>query len=471
MLKLKRNTINLLITFFLISLFSFFITFNKFYNISTNNNLILIIPLFIILISIVSYLILLFTIPLKIYGVKKFYLENHKLLLPIFALIALYVVSYFISPIEITSNSTLLNFLFKNTNLSNFIFKNFTVIFLIIFILNIFLINQLKFQEKEVFNILLKFSIFFLFLAILQNILFYINKEIWVSNYISDANNCIYFQFLPFGISGKRNYEIIPFIIGYALTLGLNKNKYLFLNSLFFIACYLTYSKNLWVTLIFLNIIGFFIFGKIFLIKRIFVKIFFLVITIYLLSFYLSAKDQCNPRIIDYTKIKIISLININNNEELNSIKKETILKLTPFQVYYGADNKISDNEFIAKTDYLLDSTKPRMEIYKESLKKISEKKLFGYGVNNYTLESNNSSNSESEFLKILLDIGVVGMILWLYFSIQLFKNCKSNWSFLILLSIMSLSLFNIYSWFLPIYFILTCVIFFEKNVRTKSIL
>ena len=471
MLKLKRNSINLLVTFFLISLFSFFITFNKFYINSTNNNLILIIPIFIILISIVSYLILVFTIPVKIYRVKKFYLENHKLLLPIFALVALYVVSYLISPIEITSNSKLLNFLFKNTNLRNFIFKNFTVIFLIIFILNIFLINQLKFQEKEVFNILLKFSLFFLFLAVLQNILFYIIKDFWFSNYISDANNCIYFQFLPFGISGKRNYEIIPFIIGYALTLGLNKNKYIFLNILFFVACFLTYSKNLWVTLIFLNIISFFIFDKIFLIKSIFLKIFFLVITIYLFSFYFSTNDQCNPNIKDYTKIKIISLININDNKKLNKIKKDAILNMTSFKVYHGDHNQISNNEFIAKTDNLLDSTKPRKEIYKESLKKISEKKLFGYGVNNYTLESNNSSNSESEFLKILLDIGVVGMILWLYFSIQLFKNCKSNWSFLILLSTMSLSLFNIYSWFLPIYFILTCVIFFEKNVRTKSTL
>jgi len=470
-IKLKRNNISLLVTFFLISLFSFFITFNKFYIISTNNNLILIIPIFIILISIVSYLILVITIPVKINVVKKFYLENHKILLPIFALITLYVVSYFISPIEITSNSTLLNFLFKNTNLSNFIFKNFTVIFLIIFILNIFLINQLKFQEKEVFNILLKFSLFFLFLAVLQNILFYIIKDIWYSNYISDANNCIYFQFLPFGISGKRNYEIIPFIIGYALTLGLNKNKYIFLNLLFFIACFLTYSKNLWVSLIFLNIISFFIFDKIFLIKRIFLKIFFLFITICLLNLYLSTKDKCNSKIIDYTKVKIISLININNNKVLNSIKKEAILNLTPFESYYVDRNQLSESEFIAQTDYLLDSTKPRIEIYKESLKKISEKKLFGYGLNNYTLESNNSSNSESEVLKILLDVGIVGMILWLYFFIQLFKNCKSNWSFLILLSTMSLSLFNIYSWFLPIYFILTCVIFFEKNVRIKSIL
>ena len=133
--------------------------------------------------------------------------------------------------------------------------------------------------------------------------------------------------------------------------------------------------------------------------------------------------------------------------------------------------NTYNEKEFVAATNHLLDSTIPRKNIYKESLKKISEKKMFGYGPNNYILKSNNSNNSESEFLKILLDLGVIGIFVWIYFFVQLFKECKSKWSFLILLSIISLSLFNIYSWFLPIYFIVTCIIFFEKNVRSKSIL
>ena len=111
--------------------------------------------------SISSYLILIISIPINIKVVKKFYLENRKLLLSIFILITIYIVSYFILPAKITYHSILLNFIFKDINLSNFIFKNFIVFFLIIFILNIFLINQLKFQEKEVFNILLKFSLFF----------------------------------------------------------------------------------------------------------------------------------------------------------------------------------------------------------------------------------------------------------------------------------------------------------------------
>jgi hypothetical protein len=470
LIKFINNNINLLITTFLISFFSFFVTFNKFYYLSTNNQLFLIIPLLLILLSATSYLILVAIIPLNIKVIKKFYFEKRKLLLSFFALIILYIVNYFLINSETVSNSILLNFLFSNNNIGNFFFRNFNIFFLIIFIFNIFLICQLKIPEKDIFIILLQFSLFFLILAVFQNIIFFSDIGNQVSKYITDTNNCIYFQFLPFGISGKRNYEIIPFIIGYVLTIGLYKNKYIFLNLLFFSACFFTYSKNLWVTLAIINVISFFIFDKIKFLKLIFLKLLILIISILLLTKAISLKDNCNPQIASYTAVKIISLFNIIENEKLTLVKENQIKNLKAFNNYF-IDKDYSDEEFIVAINYLLDSTVPRKEIYKESLKKISEKKMFGYGPNNYVLKSNNSNNSESEFLKILLDLGVIGIIVWIYLFVQLLKECKSKWSFLILFSIISLSLFNIYSWFLPIYFILTCVIFFETNVRSKSIL
>jgi O-antigen ligase len=469
LVKFIKNNINLLITTFLISFFSFFVTFNKFHGLSTNNKLFLIIPLLTILLSVTSYLMLVAIIPLNIKVIKKFYFEKRKLLLSFFALIILYIVNYFLINTETESSSALLNFLFNNYKVSNFFFKNFNIFFLIIFIFNIFLICQLKIPEKNIFNILLQFSLFFLILAIFQNIIFFLDSGSLISKYITDINNCIYFQFLPFGVSGKRNYEIIPFIIGYILTIGFNKNKYIFLNLLFFVACFLTYSKNLWVTLVIINLISFFILDKIRFLKNLFLKLSILIISIFLLAITTPLKNNCEPKIINYTIVKIISLLNIFENDKLTSIKEENIKKLTAFKNY--VDNTLNEKEFVATTNHLLDSTVPRKNIYKESLKKISEKIMFGYGPNNYILKSNNSNNSESEFLKILLDLGVIGIFVWIYFFVQLFKECKSKWSFLILLSIISLSLFNIYSWFLPIYFIVTCIIFFEKNVRSKSIL
>ncbi len=481
LIKLKKKTANFLITVFLISFFSFFITFNHFYNLSSNNNIIIIIPILIFTFSIISYVVLILSISINHESIKKIFVEQQKVLMVIILLILLYAISYFFISIENKSNSTILNFIFVNEILNNIIFKNYIIFFLLAFIFNIFLAKQLNFNQNEIFSILLKFSIFFLLFAVIQNIIFFFNLKD-ISKYLTNIANCYYFQFLPFGLSGKRNYEILPFVIGYALTLGIYKNKFTFINIIFFVACFLTYSKNLWVALIILNLIASFLYDKIKVLKFLFIKITVTVIIILFLNATFNIVKSCNPSIKDYTIIKLLSLININNHSEnLTKIKRKSLENMKSFEAYFSkesSDNKTkkeesSDNKtkFIDNVEYLLDSTPPRLDIYKESLKKISEKKFFGYGHNNYILKSNNSSNSESELFKILLDIGIIGFLLWSYLIIQLLCYCKSKWSLLILSSILSLSLFNIYSWFLPIYFILPFIISFEKRVPSKSIL
>ena len=470
MIKLKKKKVNFLITVFLISFFSFFITFNHFYKLFSNNNILIIIPILIFTFSIISYAALVLIITPNLKSVKKFFLGEQKILIAVMLLMLVYTILYFFIPIENKSNSSLLNFVFKNEILNNLIFKNYIILFLLAFIFNIFLAKKLSINESEVFSILLKFSIFFLLLAIIQNIIFFSFRDI--SKYLTNISNCQYFQFLPFGLSGKRNYEIIPFVIGYALTLGAHKNKFTFINIIFFVASFLTYSKNLWITLIVLNFIALFLYDKFKILKYFIIKIITVFITILFLNTTFNIVENCNPNIKDYTLIKLISLINLNNHsDQLTKVKKDSLENMNSFEKYFSVDKNENKEEFIKKVEYLLDSTKPRLDIYKESLKKISEKKFFGYGHNNYVLKSNNSSNSESELLKILLDIGIVGFLLWTYLIIQLINNCKSNWSLLIVFSILSLSLFNIYSWFLPIYFILTFAIFFERRVPNKSIL
>ena len=133
---------------------------------------------------------------------------------------------------------------------------------------------------------------------------------------------------------------------------------------------------------------------------------------------------KCNPNIKDYTIIKIFSLIGISQIESINTIKTDSLKKMSSFRLKVITDN---EDEFLKRVDYLLDSTAPRMEIYKESVKKISKKILLGYGSNNFKLSSNNSSNSESEPLKILLDLGVIGLLVWIYLYFQLLKSCKPN--------------------------------------------
>lgn len=471
MIKLKKKTANFLISVFLILFFSFFITFNHFYKLSSNNNILIIIPILIVTFSIISYVILVLSIPINLKIVKKFFVEQQKILIAIILLIVLYAISCFFIPIENKSNSKILNFIFVNEILNNIIFKNYIIFFLLAFIFNIFLAKQLNINENEIFSILLKFSIFFLLLAVIQNIIFFSNLK-GISMYLTNIGNCQYFQFLPFGLSGKRNYEILPFVIGYALTLGIYKNKFTFINIIFFVSCFLTYSKNLWVALIILNFIALFLYDKTKVLKFLIIKITVTLITILFLNTAFNIVKSCNPNIKDYTLIKLLSLVNVSNHsEKLTAIKKKSLENMRAFEVYFTFNPEHNKTEYIKKVEYLLDSTTPRLNIYKESLKKISEKKIFGYGHNNYILKSNNSSNSESELFKILLDIGIIGFLLWSYLIIQLLNYCKSKWSLLTLISILSLSLFNIYSWFLPIYFILSFIIFFEKRVPSKSIL
>lgn len=468
MIKLSNNITNFLITFFLILVYSLFIIINKYYRLANENYLFLIIPISIFLLCAACYLLLLLSVPINLKIIKKFFLDEYKILLTICVLILLYSLSYTIVSQENTNNSTTLKNFFNNKGLEDFFYKNYIIFFLLVFIVNIFLVKQLKIQEKQIFFILLSFSIFFLTISILQNIIHF-SKINNLSKYITDMDNCTYFQFLPFAVNGKRNFEILPFLIGYILTLGIYKNKFILINTTFFIACFLTYSKNLWIAIIFINIISFFLYNKINILKFFIFKIIILLLTIISLNFIFETFDKkCNPNIKDYTIIKIFSLIGISQIESINTIKTDSLKKMSSFRLKVITDN---EDEFLKRVDYLLDSTAPRMEIYKESVKKISKKILLGYGSNNFKLSSNNSSNSESEPLKILLDLGVIGLLVWIYLYFQLLKSCKTKWSLLLILSILSLSAFNIYSWFLPTYFIVTSIIFFENNERHKSIL
>jgi len=468
LIKLSNNITNFLITFFLILVYSLFIIINKYYRLANENYLFLIIPISIFLLCAACYLLLLLSVPINLKIIKKFFLNEYKILLTICVLILLYSLSYSIVSQENTNNSATLKNFFNHEGLEDFFYKNYIIFFLLVFIVNIFLVKQLKIQEKQIFFILLSFSIFFLTISILQNIIHF-SKINNLSRYITDMDNCTYFQFLPFAVDGKRNFEILPFLIGYILTLGIYKNKFILINTTFFIACFLTYSKNLWIAIIFINITSFFLYNKINILKFFIFKIIILLLTIISLNFIFETFDKkCNPNIKDYTIIKIFSLIGISQNEVVNSIKMDSLKKMSSFRLKIITNN---EDEFLKRVDYLLDSTAPRIEIYKESVKKISKKILLGYGSNNFKLSSNNSSNSESEPLKILLDLGIIGLLVWIYLYFQLLKSCKTKWSLLLILSILSLSAFNIYSWFLPTYFIVTSIIFFENNERHKSIL
>lgn len=459
-----------LITLSFISFFTFFIIFNKYSALSKDSNLyFILIPFFFLFLSSLIYLLLILNLKINIESIKYFHKNYFKLSVSVYFLIVLCLLNYIFIETNQVPHSNLLKFIFGDSELYNFVYRNIILIFFIFFLINSFIIKQLALDDNDAYKIFLNFSLFFLLLSFV-NFLFFIFFEMnnFYFKYLSDMNNCIYFQFLPFGHSGKRHYEIIPFIIGYAITLKAHNRKIKILNIFFFLSCFLSFSKNVWITLLIINL--FYLLStnlKNFLIKFV-LKILILLLTIFLIDITYKVVKNCEINFKSYTIYKLLSL-NITQNERISDLKKSHLKKISSMDKYFSK-SIMTDDEILKRKDFILNSTSSRVQIYKESFKKFKEKIFFGFGSNNYLLNSNNSSNPESEILKILLDFGLIGILFWFIFFGNLLINCKTDWSFYILLSIASLSLFNIYSWFPPIYQILSLIIFFNLKKSNKFI-
>lgn len=449
-----------LITLASISFFIFFIIFNKYSSLSKVSNFyFILIPFFFLFLSLFIYLLLTLNLKINIGSIKYFHKNYPGLSISVYFLVILYLLNYIFIETNQVPHSNLLKFFFGDGELYNFIYRNIILIFLIFFLINSFIINQLALTDKDAYKIFFNFSLFFLLLSFF-NFLIYLFLDIdhFYTEYLSDMNNCVYFQFLPFGHSGKRHYEVIPFIIGYVITLKVHNKKLEILNIFFFISCFLSFSKNIWITLFVINLFYFFSTNLKGFFRKFFLKILILFLTVLLIDVAYKVVKNCDNSLKSYTIYKLLSL-NINQNKKVNDLKKSFLKKIDSFDIYFEKSN-INANEELEMKEFLLNSTNSRIDIYKESLKKFKEKLFFGFGSNNYLLNSNNSSNPESEILKILLDCGLIGILFWFIFFWNLLINCKTDWSFYILLVIASLSLFNIYSWFLPTYQLTSLAIF-----------
>ena len=459
MQKYSRANLNNVFAILLITQFAFFIILNKyFFFYKQSNNFFILIPIIILFVSVILvYTYLFFLNKHSIKNLKFFINSNKDIIISIILICITSILSRLLNDENNFSlKSESLKVLVKYLNL-NLIYDYYLIIFFLFFLFNLYIF---KLHEKNrslcVFDILLKFSIFYLIYALLINFVFYFFEFFKFDNswfvYFADTDNCIYFQFLPIGISGKRHYEIIVFLIGYVLTFN-NKN-YGKLNIIFFIVCALSFSRNLWIAILFINFFNIIFTKRLVIFLNLIKKMAILFLSIIVLNFIFTnfTKKNCNPGILNYSLIKSLSLINILKIKYLDNLIYKNTGKLDSFRVY---NDKRDNNEFINDTLILLDSTPKRIEIYKESVKKIIKKPLIGYGFNNYRLSSNQSINSESQILKIFLDGGILGIIVWFLFVFKFYCKIKSYWQLNIFLALLSLSLLNIYSWFPFLYTIL----------------
>ena len=212
----------------LITQFVFFITFTRYYFFSINKNSDFIFyPYTFIAIIVTIYILLFIKSDFRFKEIKKFYLSHAKLIKIALLIIFLYNLSFFYADYSNQIKVNLVNFFFKNFNfIIDYVSRNTVIFFLTFFIFNLYLVWKLKLKDTNVINILLNFSKFFLFLSIINLILYLLSYKtdyIKIYHLFSDLENCLYFQFLPIGADSKRNYEIIPFLFGYVLTLNLNQ--------------------------------------------------------------------------------------------------------------------------------------------------------------------------------------------------------------------------------------------------------
>ena len=354
-----------------------------------------------------------------------------------------------------------------NLILGNFIDCSYTVICsLIIFALFflIFYLNKLKINLTKVFIII---GLIFIIIAFYNLIIYYLGylgmiKTNYFFNIIPFRGDYgTYFQYLPFAIEGKRNDEIIIFILAYTccfyLFLSKEKNKSPSLIYILFITSFLTFSKNLWLDIIIITLclLIYFPKKKYKIITILCKSIIFLTLTIliiYLIQIKIDTftlKDQ-NPKkhfisVIDYTLIKF----NFKYNNETKSIFK---LKDQLNSQSKNIKHKEINNNYDA--NYYFNSTPQRKIIYKTIINKLNINNIFlGSGVNSINFEIINTdrqneilyiTNAESGIVQILFEIGVVGLFIYLIFFLNLMKIITKEGK-IIFLSLLFLSIFNSY--------------------------
>jgi hypothetical protein len=308
------------------------------------------------------------------------------------------------------------------------------------------------------------------------------------------GNYHFYFQLLPFATDGKRNDEILIYAIAYVavylLYLRTNERKFKYLVVIIFILCFLTYSKNLWLNIISTNFILIFIYrqNKILLIKIL--KTFFwsviglilAICTIFLWQlksdeyFGIKKNNFHFSSIISYTIIRLgFELIPNNYNKYEKFIYNNNIDKIT---------NEIKNNKSLSEFDkiklkeklhnfekrktyasantenvnYYFNSTPERVIIYKTIINELKEfdlKRIFlGKGLNSISIKIQDKNykntansiivNSESQFLQVIYEIGLIGFFLYciLIFKFLKILNTESKVFFI---SFLFLHIFNSY--------------------------
>jgi hypothetical protein len=443
----KIDIVNICFVSLIFELFIFFITKNYI------NEKILIFHIIIIV-----GLIVFFTINIDLSNIKRKLSSLKYLFTCLLVLIFLYARKiHYSEHLNQTLTCKKINLIF-----SNFLDCSYTIFFCLIIFVFFFL---LFYFNKFKINLIKVFSYLGLILAIIAfyNIIFYYLNyfDIVKNNYLFNiipfrGNYSFYFQFLPFAIDGKRNDEILIFSLAYIcyfyFYINREKDKSPYYIYLFFIICFLTYSKNIWIEVILITFCLFIYFPqKKFEIIKIFGKsIIFLILTLLIINFIQVKIDTFTLKG-ENPKKHYISLINytlIKFNFKFSHEKKKIITSDLDKDKLRNLKNNFMDE------NYYFNSTPERIIIYKNIINKLNINNFFlGNGLNSINFEIVNLDNkkkifkivnSESGLLQILFEIGLVGLFFYLFIIFNLMKLITAEGK-VIFLSLLFLTIFNSY--------------------------
>jgi hypothetical protein len=389
-------------------------------------------------------------------------------------------------------------------NLPVFICKNWSTIFFIYFF-SLFLIFK-EFKDinfsKIIINSGLIFSIigliyFFYLISYSQfNIKAYYDFTVKVGS--GPEMIRIFPHFSVTYTASSRNYEIFPILIAklfiiYEIIKSENKKiklKNLLIFSLFSVFIFYSYSRLMWVMdgAIFLSIIilynNKFKILKLCILNISIILIFTSLFTyIYNFSKILNWETNQNIRtnIAYYTLARVSTLFSNNLTNYFHKKNEKAWFYYAPTKYKLDVANNTFDTEeekieFFENhvknyMGYNFNSNEQRKSIYTEGIIKFI-KKPFGYGVMSAPVRG---SNAESGILQVALEVGIIGLFLFLvilFYPIKLILKSKNTLNitlFTFCVVIIISQIFTVYLWYNFLWFYLSLIFGLTSRLETKK--
>jgi len=386
-------------------------------------------------------------------------------------------------------------------NLPSFICKSWSIFYFIYLLLIFFIFKNFKnINFSKVFinsSIIFSFIgiVYFLFILILSQIDFKLYSDIQHLLSFGQETVRVFPHFSVTYTPSSRNYEIFPIIIGklfliYEIYLNKTKVKNYFYLCLLSIFIFYSYSRLMWLMdgAMLLGIF-FSVTNKMKILRIIFINIMIIIFSlgfftyIYNYSKLLKWDTRSNIRthITYYTLGKVSTLVS-KDLENFFYLKNYKI-----WHYYTSAENMklLNDKNFQFNNDeekkkffednvkevltFNMNSNMERKQIYKQAIEKLFLKPE-GYGFGKIPIRG---SNVESGILQIALEIGVIGVIVFLiilFYPIRLFvrtENLNNNFFIIFMILIIISQTLTVYIWYNFFWFYLGFII---SNLPVKKL-